>query len=114
MASIPFPIETYELLQNAGAAELFSGVQRDVMDDGTPKLRSTQTTGYFEIPIGFRPYDKATASALIAYLLLFATQEFTLPYLEYTVEGYFWSDPESEIQNGQWWVTTSFYGKIVS
>lgn len=113
MTAIAFPFES-ALLEGAGEAPHETGHMRDKMKDGTPKIRAMQTDNYAEIPLAFRPYEnKEAADFVVIYLEANMTQEFELNYMNRVYSGYLWSRPITERRDGAWWITITFYGRLL-
>lgn len=110
-----FPVSTYPLIQDAGAADHDAQIViRDIMDDGSPRVRVMGSDTWVERPMAFIPMSADDAALLVDYLTANAGTLFSVTYMSGTWEGYLWSDPKTNMKSGKWFVTTSFYGKKVA
>ena len=107
----PIPTDDYPLLQSAGDSEQHSGVERTVMDDGTPHVWIKSTTKYQTIPLSFAPVDGTDSGTLNDFLFDNAGVELSVTINGIDYVGYLWSNPSYEKDQGYWWYSVDFYCK---
>lgn len=105
-----FPVNTYPLLSRADA-DIGLGVVRDLMQDGSPRLRQVNLAGYTTITLEFAPLREADAKSLIAYIRTHATDEMEVAVGSVVYVGYFWGDIEQRVLGSMHWLSIEFYGR---
>lgn len=108
-----FDVTSYPL----DAATRFSHqprVARDVLDDGSPRVR-VLGDDYAEIDLVFEPMDSSTAQAFEGYIYTNIATEFDITHRGATYRGYLWSDLQTDESLGRLTVfTIRFRGKRVT
>jgi hypothetical protein len=112
-----FPIATYPLGGRTRFVDDHT-IKRDVLDDGTMRVRVVGASTYRTISCSFEFISETVSAALEAYLITNRATEFDIP-LEFgspltTYRGYFWSNATTSVTNGQLHtVTIQFRGAVV-
>ena len=111
-----FPLSTYPLSDKSTFVDDHS-VIRDLLDDGTMRVRVVGDSTYRTIRCVFEHLSSTTLNTFQAYLITNRVTEFTLtiafssPSMTYT--GYFWSEPQVTVSNGSLYtVTVDFRGSV--
>lgn len=109
-----FPTSTYQLSDRTRIRKQ-QNVARDMLDDGTPRVRQFSATNHCMVNCVWEYLDGATADALLTYLNTNKVTEFDLviPFSSpvVTVTGYLWSDADVTVSNGKLYtVTVDLYG----
>lgn len=109
-----FPVSTYPLSDRTRILPQ-QNIARDMLDDGTPRVRQLSATNHCMVNCVFEYVSGATADALLTYLNTNKTTEFALviPFSSpvVTVTGYLWSDPDVSVSNGKLYtIQVNLYG----
>jgi len=91
-----FDFNTYPITDDFTVSH--SGVvTREIMDDGTPRVRVLGGSGYRTTRLTFQPMLAATSDALLAFIA--ANRATSIDFGDYGT-GYFWSDPTETAAGG--------------
>lgn len=109
-----FPVSTYPLSDRTRILPQ-QNIARDMLDDGTPRVRQFSATNHCTVNCVFEYVTGDTVDALLAYLNTNKTTEFDLviPFSSpvVTVTGYLWSDPDVTVTEGKLYtVSVDIYG----
>jgi len=112
-----FPFSSYTLEDSTGVTDSLN-VSRELMDDGTPVIRTLGSATFRTMSCQFLPMSISDAQALADYLVTNRATEFDMLDADAlgssTYRGYVWSDIRVQHTSGVLArVSFDFYGKRV-
>lgn len=112
-----FPFVSYALRDSTGITDSLT-VTREVLDDGTPVIRTLGASTYRTLSCVFVPMTLSDAQALVDYVVTNRATEFDMVDTDAlgssTYRGYIWSDVRVAHEDGVIAsVSFDFYGKRV-
>lgn len=112
-----FPFSSYTLEDSTGISDSLN-VSREILDDGTPVIRTLGASTFRALSCTFIPMTISDAQALVDYLITNRATEFDMVDADAlgssTYRGYIWSDVRVTHESGILArVSFDFYGKRV-
>jgi len=109
-----FPLSTYELDGNETTFLDGLNVERDIMDDGTPRVRVMGADVFRTINCVFPGLSETSVATFEAYIATNRATEFDMVINGNTYRGYIWSAVRTGVSDGILHKRSfDFYGKAI-